>query len=90
MSVQAPIDHKDPEARLHGDDSKHAHITTSSEYARVGPGHIDELDRKKERALVWKFDLHILPILAVMYLFNSLDKSNLGRSPASPNELSMD
>lgn len=30
-----------------------------------------------ERAIVWKFDLRILPVLAVMYLFNSLDKSNL-------------
>ena len=36
------------------------------------------LDAKKERALVWKFDLRILPVLAIMYLFNSLDKGNLG------------
>ncbi|KAE8842895.1 hypothetical protein HRS9139_02192 [Pyrenophora teres f. teres] len=33
-----------------------------------------------EKALTWKFDLRILPILAVMYLFNSLDKSNLGNA----------
>ncbi|KAL2055578.1 hypothetical protein ABVK25_004386 [Lepraria finkii] len=33
-----------------------------------------------ERAIVWKFDLRILPVLAVMYLFNSLDKSNLGNA----------
>ncbi|MCJ1239714.1 hypothetical protein MMC14_007712 [Varicellaria rhodocarpa] len=33
-----------------------------------------------ERAVVWKFDLRILPVLAVMYLFNSLDKSNLGNA----------
>ena len=33
-----------------------------------------------DRALVWKFDLRILPVLAVMYLFNSLDKSNLGNA----------
>lgn len=37
-------------------------------------------DPAKERALVWKFDLRILPVLAVMYLFNSLDKSNLGNA----------
>jgi hypothetical protein len=30
--------------------------------------------------LVWKFDLHILPLLALMYLFNALDKSNLGNA----------
>ena len=35
-------------------------------------------DPAAERKLVWKFDLRILPVLAVMYLFNSLDKSNLG------------
>ena len=32
------------------------------------------LDPKAERALVWKFDLRLLPTLAVMYLFNALDK----------------
>jgi hypothetical protein len=38
------------------------------------------IDSRAERRVVWKFDLRILPILAVMYLFNSLDKSNLGNS----------
>ena len=41
---------------------------------------IPAMDPAKERALVWKFDLRILPVLAVMYLFNSLDKSNLGNA----------
>ena len=39
-----------------------------------------DIDARAERALVWKFDLRILPVLAVMYLFNSLDKSNLGNA----------
>jgi len=30
------------------------------------------LDPKAERALVWKLDLHLLPVLAVMYLFNAV------------------
>lgn len=38
------------------------------------------LDPAAEKALVWKFDLRILPTLAMMYLFNSLDKSNLGNA----------
>jgi len=38
------------------------------------------IDPVAERSLVWKFDLRILPVLAVMYLFNSLDKSNLGNA----------
>lgn len=29
---------------------------------------------------MWKFDSKILPVLAVMYFFNSLDKSNLGNA----------
>ncbi|KAH9929018.1 MFS general substrate transporter [Epithele typhae] len=33
-----------------------------------------------ERALVLKFDIRILPILAVMYLANALDKGNLGNA----------
>jgi len=32
-----------------------------------------------EKALTWKFDLRILPMLAIMYLFNALDKGNLGK-----------
>ena len=38
------------------------------------------IDPATERRLVWKFDLRILPVLSIMYLFNSLDKSNLGNA----------
>jgi hypothetical protein len=41
---------------------------------------VTTIDPKAERALVWKLDLRVLPVLAVMYLFNSLDKSNLGNA----------
>ena len=27
------------------------------------------IDRQMERNMLWKFDLHILPLLALMYLF---------------------
>lgn len=43
-------------------------------------GTVLAIDPAIERALVWKFDLRILPVLAIMYLFNSLDKSNLGNA----------
>lgn len=33
-----------------------------------------------EKALCLKFDLRILPMLALMYLFNALDKGNLGNA----------
>jgi hypothetical protein len=39
-----------------------------------------DIDPQAERVLVRKFDFRILPVLAVMYLFNSLDKSNLGNA----------
>ena len=47
------------------------------------------IDPKAERALVWKFDLRILPVLAVMYLFNSLDKSNFGNAKTAGLEKSL-
>jgi MFS family permease len=47
------------------------------------------IDPKSERALVWKFDLRILPVLALMYLFNSLDKSNLGNAKTAGLEASL-
>lgn len=43
-------------------------------------GEVYIIDRKAERALVWKFDLRISPLLALMYLFNALDKANLGNA----------
>lgn len=38
------------------------------------------IDKKAERALLWKLNLRILPLLTMMYLFNSLDKANLGNA----------
>lgn len=47
------------------------------------------IDPVAERALVWKFDLRLLPVLAIMYLFNSLDKSNLGNAKTAGLEASL-
>jgi len=41
------------------------------------------ISEQAECALVWKFDIRILPLLALMYLFNALDKSNLGNAKTS-------
>ncbi|CAZ85307.1 unnamed protein product [Tuber melanosporum] len=38
------------------------------------------IDSISERALCRRFDLRLLPVLAVMYLFNALDKGNLGNA----------
>lgn len=38
------------------------------------------VDHEAERALCRKFDLRLLPVLALMYLFNALDKGNLGNA----------
>ncbi|KAI1328921.1 major facilitator superfamily domain-containing protein [Xylariaceae sp. FL0255] len=38
------------------------------------------VDSSAERALCRKFDFRILPVLALMYLFNALDKGNLGNA----------
>ncbi|KAI1454583.1 putative MFS transporter [Annulohypoxylon moriforme] len=40
----------------------------------------DVIDSAAERALCRKFDLRLLPVLAIMYLFNALDKGNLGNA----------
>lgn len=37
-------------------------------------------DHAAERALCRKFDFRLLPFLAIMYLFNALDKGNLGNA----------
>lgn len=40
--------------------------------------HLPTFEHEKRLAL--KFDIRILPMLAVMYLFNALDKGNLGNA----------
>jgi len=47
----------------------------------VGPAQV--VDHAAERALCRKFDFRLLPVLAIMYLFNALDKGNLGNAKVS-------
>ncbi|KAL7268944.1 hypothetical protein RUND412_008415 [Rhizina undulata] len=57
-------------AGLHaGVESRHV----EGETARV-------IDPKAERRLCRRFDLRLMPVLATMYLFNALDKGNLGNA----------
>ena len=53
------------------------------ENSSVGAGEAIEeyvVDKALEKRMLRKFDLYILPTLAFMYLFNSIDKSNLGNA----------
>ncbi|OJJ33684.1 hypothetical protein ASPWEDRAFT_41540 [Aspergillus wentii DTO 134E9] len=43
-------------------------------------GVVRVIDHKAERALCRRFDFRLLPVLAFMYLFNALDKGNLGNA----------
>lgn len=71
---------QDPE--LAKTDLKVTHTGSSGEAAPVPiEGETQHLPNfEHERALTWKFDLRMLPMLAVMYLFNALDKGNLGNA----------
>ncbi|KAI1181677.1 major facilitator superfamily domain-containing protein [Nemania serpens] len=55
------------------DDTDSIRETTAGETVHV-------IDRAAERALCRKFDFRLLPMLATMYLFNALDKGNLGNA----------
>ncbi|KAF2029283.1 MFS general substrate transporter [Setomelanomma holmii] len=75
-------DMKDPE--LAKNDLEVTSSTTSSK-GGVAPipreGETEHLPNfEHEKSLCWKFDLRMLPMLAVMYLFNALDKGNLGNA----------
>lgn len=35
---------------------------------------LPEIDQQKERKLIWKMDLHILPFVVLLYLFSFLDR----------------
>lgn len=66
---------KDVKAPYHVEDDleQESYLATALESTAVA-------DHHAERALCRKFDLRLLPILALMYLFNALDKGNLGNA----------
>ncbi|KAI8950631.1 major facilitator superfamily transporter [Xylaria longipes] len=55
------------------DDVESVHENVAGETAHI-------IDPAAERALCRKFDFRLLPVLAIMYLFNALDKGNLGNA----------
>ncbi|OQU97695.1 hypothetical protein CLAIMM_03587 isoform 2 [Cladophialophora immunda] len=57
--------------------------TTDIPLTRVGslPGELEDLpDSGVKKRLLWKLDLIILPVLAMIYFTNSLDRANLGNA----------
>lgn len=44
-------------------------------------------EEKREKVLIWKIDLHILPFVVLLYLFSFLDR---GMRSDSPHPFSLD
>jgi hypothetical protein len=59
--------------KVDADLEQEAHLDTAIGTAAV-------TDHHAERALCRKFDYRLMPVLALMYLFNALDKGNLGNA----------
>ncbi|PGH15409.1 hypothetical protein AJ79_02385 [Helicocarpus griseus UAMH5409] len=51
---------------------------SSPKTARVSTDVPEDTDSEKDRRLLWELDLHILPVLIVIYFFAFLDRINLG------------
>lgn len=77
MSSSSSIDKNPEKGKVDLGTNEAAEVRDSSIGASLA------IDPKEESKLVWKYDLRILPVLAIMYLFNSLDKSNLGNAKTS-------
>jgi hypothetical protein len=41
---------------------------------------VEEVDREREEHLIRKMDLHLIPLIMLMYLFSFLDRSKSPRS----------
>lgn len=65
-------------------ESKVEEATLATSEARLDKVDLSEpayvVDHQAERALCRKFDFRILPVLSIMYLFDTLDKGNLGNA----------
>ena len=49
----------------------------------TSPDVVDDALNAREKALVWKQDLRIIPLCAAIYLLCYLDRSNIGIFPAA-------
>lgn len=67
LEDKAAMQHCDHELGIH-DDAKNVDVA-GAEYVEGLP---------QERKLVRKIDLHLIPILWAMYVFNYLDRTNIG------------
>lgn len=59
----------EPEYPLHSKAVAGSESDIERSTVEVEDGTTFVVDRKLEKKLLWKFDLHILPMLAIMYLF---------------------
>ena len=41
---------------------------------------LEQVDRKKERALLWKLDWHVLPMISILYMLSFVDRINIGNA----------
>jgi hypothetical protein len=87
LSKTVEIDSKIPDSQSPEAQPEHGAVAISVETDADGntvitreDGESYTIDRKAERKLLWKFDLRILPLLTMMYLFNALDKANMGNA----------
>ena len=81
------IDSKLPDSQSQEEQTEHGTVAIAVETDANGntvitreDGESYTIDKKAERKLLWKFDLRILPLLTMMYLFNALDKANMGNA----------
>jgi hypothetical protein len=58
----------------HGDSPKPSADSQTS--ASTSP----TLDPKKEKALVWKLDCHVLPMITILYMLSFVDRINIGNA----------
>ena len=47
-----------------------------------------QFDGPAERRLRWKIDLHVVPVVALLYLFCFIDRTNIGEHPPAPARFS--
>ena len=56
------------------------HPKLSAESKTSGSEIVSELDRSREKKLLWKLDIHVLPMISVLYMLAFIDRINIGNA----------
>ena len=70
----------EPMDEKHQIDDGESHPKLSADSRTTASEIIPQVDRSLERKLLWKLDIHVLPMISILYMLAFIDRINIGNA----------